>query len=94
MPNRKSNPRENKLKQDVEDFSKVICLQHDAIVALKKENELFRSDKLELLNRLSDTNRQVTKLEQKLESERMEGRTLRDFREAVRPMIDAYLGLV
>jgi hypothetical protein len=94
MMNRKTNPREVRLKQENEDFAKVICLQHDANIALQKENELLKGDKLELLFRLESYSKKSEEeflLHRDLKNE---VEHLREFKNNATQMLEHYFVLI
>lgn len=92
--NRKTNPRELKMKEDLELLSRAVLKQHDAITALNKENALLKDDKLVLLQRLEEGNKLIGRLERKEQDREREMRDLLDFKDKAIPMLEAYFALV
>lgn len=92
--NRKSNPREHKMKEDLELLSKAVLQQHDVITALTKENESIREDKRELLRRLEIANNQIGRRENQYKELERDIQNLEDFKERAIPMLEAYFALL
>jgi hypothetical protein len=94
MMNRKSNPREFKLKRQLEDFAKTILTQHDANISLQKENELLKNDKLQLLAQLQGANKLIGRFENRIQNQESDLQNLLDFKNKAIPMLEAYFSML